>query len=261
MPAGSLTIVGTGIRLGQLTFEARVVLEHADKLLYLVADPLTQSWILRTNGKAESLEHLYARGKNRLDTYRAMVERILACVREGLEVCVAFYGHPGVFVYPSHEAIRLARLEGFSARMLPGISALDCLFADLGVDPATTGCQSYEATDFLIHRRQIDTGSALILWQIGAVGQVDYRRKCNSRGLAVLVETLGEHYAASHPTVIYEASQFPICDPVIERVPLASIPRARVTHGSTLYLPPKSPARPDLEMIERLKMTVASLKK
>jgi hypothetical protein len=35
--------------------------------------------------------------------------------------------------------------------MLPAISAEDCLFADLGVDPADHGCPSYEATDFLVH--------------------------------------------------------------------------------------------------------------
>ena len=54
-----------------------------------------------------------------------------------------------VFVQPSHESIAIARLEGFSARMLPGISAEDCLFADIGLDPGKDGCQSFEATDFL----------------------------------------------------------------------------------------------------------------
>jgi len=34
--------------------------------------------------------------------------------------------------------------------MLPAISSEDCLYADLGVDPATTGNASYDATDFLL---------------------------------------------------------------------------------------------------------------
>jgi hypothetical protein len=37
--------------------------------------------------------------------------------------------------------------DGFDAVMLPGISAEDCLFADLGIDPGMIGCQSFEATD------------------------------------------------------------------------------------------------------------------
>ena len=77
----------------------------------------------------------YDEGRPRLEAYKKMVERILKNVKDGLEVCVVFYGHPSVFVQPSHESVRIARLEGFSARMLPGISAEDCLFADIGLDP------------------------------------------------------------------------------------------------------------------------------
>jgi len=53
-----------------------------------------------------------------------MVERTVTFVRWGLNVCAVFYGHPGVFADPAHNAIRLARREGFRALMLPGISAL-----------------------------------------------------------------------------------------------------------------------------------------
>ena len=58
--------------------------------------------------------------------------------------------------------------------MLPGISAEDCLFADLGVDPAEAGCQSYEATRFLERRPAIEPRAALILWQIGVVGSANH---------------------------------------------------------------------------------------
>ena len=59
-----------------------------------------------------------------------------------------------------------ARAEGFNARMLPGISAEDCLFANLGADPGTHGCQSFEATSFLLRKPKFDTLTHLILWQI-----------------------------------------------------------------------------------------------
>src|SRR5205085_11822477 len=135
MKKGSLVIVGTGIRtVGHLTTEAIAWMKAADKLLYVVADPIAEDVIKRFNPDgAESLSELYDDGKPRMDTYDEMVERILSCVRNGLRTCVAFYGHPGVFVYPSHESIRRARSEGFSAKMLPGISAEDCLFADMGI--------------------------------------------------------------------------------------------------------------------------------
>src|SRR5439155_1808739 len=135
-------------------------------------DAVTEQALLEMNPRAESMKALYREDRRRRATYDAMVERILAEVRTRAVVCAVFYGHPGVFVAPSHEAIRRARAEGHTALMLPGISAEDCLFADLGIDPSRFGCQSYEATDFLVHRRRIDRTAALVLWQIGTVGSV-----------------------------------------------------------------------------------------
>jgi siroheme synthase len=157
---GSLTIVGSGFQaVRHLTAESKLTIEQADKVLYLVNDPVSELWVKKTNPNSESLMTLYLGGKYRPDTYKEMTEITLRYVRQGLNICVVYYGHPGVFVIPSHESIRQARAEGYAARMLPGISAEDCLFADLGIDPGTCGCQSFEATDFLLNRRKFDTRS------------------------------------------------------------------------------------------------------
>lgn len=60
--------------------------------------------------------------------------------------------------------------------MLPSISSEDCLFADLSVDPAVGGCQSYEATDFMLNGLIIGPSSQLVLWQIGVLGDWTYQR-------------------------------------------------------------------------------------
>jgi uncharacterized protein YabN with tetrapyrrole methylase and pyrophosphatase domain len=256
MKSGSLTVVGTGIQLlCQLTSEARFHIEKSDKVLYLVADLTTVLWIRKTNPSAESLYSFYAPGKNRLTSYLEMVERILFFVRQGLEVCAAFYGHPGIFAYPSHEAVKRARCEGFSAKMLPGISAEDCLFADLNIDPGTSGCQSFEATDFLIYKRKFDPTCSLILWQIGVIGNLDYNIESqNYQGVCVLTDYLHQYYTPEHQVTIYEAAQYPICAPKIHQVPLARLPEALVTGISTLYIPPLKLAVPDAEMLQRLGM-------
>lgn len=255
MTKGSLTVVGTGyLAAGQVTAEAEGCIRTADKCLYLVSDPVTAVWIQRLNPTAESLQDAYAPGKRRRESYREMVERMLTPVRQGLDVCAAFYGHPGVFAFPSHEAIRQARANGFEARMFPGVSAEDCLFADLGLDPATHGCQSFEATDFLIRRRRFEPSSNLILWQIGAIGVATYEGEdlWSRAGLRVLVEVLLQHYPAGHETVVYEAAVYPVCDPLILRVPLGSLAESRVSVISTLYVPPLHPAPLDLTMLDRL---------
>ncbi len=254
---GSLTIVGTGfLVVQQTTPEAETHLRNADRLLYAVGDSVTETWLEGLNPNSESLSDAYGEGKPRRQTYREMVERILAPVRRGERVCVAFYGHPGVCVIPSHDAIRQARQEGHEARMLPGISAEDCLFADLGVNPLDHGCLSFEATGFLIRRRPVDPCCALVLWQVGAIAVDDYRQvePWNRKGLAVLAEVLRTHYPRDHRCAVYEAPSVPMCKPHIEWLTLDDLPEASVSTASTLYVPPASQAPVDQAMMERLGM-------
>ncbi len=237
---GSLTVVGTGIQLGHLSLDARACIEGAGHVFFVVADAVTRSWILEVQPKAESLQDCYKVGKDRMETYVEMVERILTRVRQGIEVCAAFYGHPGVFVWASHEAIRRARQEGYNARMLPGISAEDCLFADLGFDPGQNGCRSFEASHFLGYRCKVDTSCPLILWQIAAVGDPTFHTKTNRRGLHLLIDVLRREYGEEHEVVVYEAAQYPVADPIILRAPLGQVPDLDITLGSTLFVPPKA---------------------
>jgi hypothetical protein len=241
---GSLTVVGTGYQVAaQMTPEAVQHCRNADKLFY-VADSVTEVWLKQLNLSAESLSILYGPGKPRFVTYSEMVERILSAVRGGDRVCFALYGHPGVFVFASHESIKRARKEGFEAKMLPGISAEDCLIADLGVDPAG-GCQCFEASRFVVRKRGPDTTVPLLLWQIGLVGTMDFDPHgptSNQKGLNLLTKVLLKRYPRRHQVTVYEASPFPVCDPIIDRLPLCDLPRGRVTSSSTLYVPPTEEA-------------------
>jgi hypothetical protein len=240
---GSLVVVGTGIRPGlQTTPEARLAIERADKVLFLV-DPVGARWIASLNPSTRSLGDLYSAERPRAEAYRAMVEEILSLVRQGFQVCAAFYGHPGVFVTPSHESVRRAREEGFEARMLPGVSAEDCLVADLGVDPGDLGWHAYEATDFLLHGRVPDPSVQLVLWQVGALGELRARKGPNRAALRVLAERLEESYGPDHEVVLYQACPYPIGEALIERLRLPDLPEAEVQPMATLYVPPARPAQ------------------
>lgn len=252
---GSLTVVGSGMTVaGQLTEEARSAITAAEKLFHLVQSVVFQRWLEQVDPDAESLHDAYAPGRNRAESYAEMVERILAPVRAGRRVCAVFYGHPGVFAQPSHEAVRRAREEGHSARMLPGISAEDCLIADLGFDPGAQGCQSFEATDFLVRRRIFDPTAALLLWQVGGVGVSDFRRQeaWNPRGVAILARTLAETFGEEHEVVVYEAAVYPLAGPRIHRCRLAELATAPVTIASTLLVPGLPPRPVDRALLASL---------
>lgn len=237
---GSLIIVGTGIQLvSHISQESQQVIQQADKVFFLVGDPAKASWITQLNPQAESLHHCYATNKPRRQSYQEMVALILEGVRQGLNVCAVFYGHPGVFVNPSHAAIAQAGREGYSARMLPAISAEDCLFADLELEPLVMGCQRFEATDFLNRAYRFEPTAWLILWQVGTIDEAGFRPEgYGKEGLYRLVERLQQFYPADHQVIVYEAAIYGVLRPVILPIPLSQLPFAPVTPISTLCIPP-----------------------
>lgn len=242
-----LIVVGTGIQIGQLSIEAASAIVRADRVHYSVTEPVVEAVICALSASAMPLMPLYELGKPRSESYEQMVETILGSLREGYRTAAVFYGHPGVFAFPPHEVVRRARAEGFRARMLAAVSAEDCLFADLGIDPAESGCQSLEATDFLLRTRTVDPSQALILWQVGVLGERDYQgASYELKALPLLVRKLQETYPAGHPAIVYEAASTISAAPRIERIMLQTLVAARLTPISTLVVPPLKDAGFDL---------------
>lgn len=259
-----LIVVGTGIQaVGQLTIEARSAIERAATVFFLVADPLARIYLERLNNNLQSLHECYATDKPRMESYLEMVELIVAEVKKGKLVCVALYGHPGVFAFPAHVAVRRLRDEGIYAKMLPGVSAEDCLFADLGIDPAMAGCQSFEATDFLLFQRVFDPRSSLILWQVGVIGDASFQAGGYEyqRGITILVERLNAYYNKVHKMIVYEASHYPIYECRHEIVELAHLSDVKLTAESTLYIPPATVSEPNPEMLARLGLSESAIRR
>lgn len=251
---GRIVILGTGIMLGaHLTPVAKSHLQAAEVVFAAVTDGITEQWLKTMNADVRSFAPLYALGKSRHETYQQMIDLMLTEVRAGKFVVGAFYGHPGVFAYAPHKVIELARQEGYEAQMLAGISAADCLHADLGIDPGRVGCQYYEASQFMFYQRVVDPSAYLVLWQITLAGDRSIARFDTGSGeLQLLVELLSAHYPADHQVVIYEAASMPFETPRMDWIALAELPQARLTLKSTLVLPPAQPLQKNAQILSRL---------
>jgi len=241
---GSITIVGTGIKFAaQTTPEAKAAIEAADVVVHLGAEPIADEWLTALNVSTRSLSRLYdagvERGEPRLQIYEAMANDILESVRTGNHVCVALYGHPMVFATPARLAVERAEVEGYPVRVLPGISAVDCLLADLRFDPGRTGIQSYEANQFLDRNPTVEPAAALVLWQIGALGNDHAVTGPPDRDSVVdLANRLLEIYPPDHEVVLYRASEYAAFEGTIDRSPLRDLPNAAIDPMATLFIPP-----------------------
>ncbi|MEZ0470315.1 SAM-dependent methyltransferase [Luteimonas salinilitoris] len=252
--AGSLACVGLGMMLGaHLGPRARSYIEQADVVFVAVSDSIVELWVKEMHPDVRSLQPYYGKGKSRHDTYREMVEAMLREVRSGRKVCGVFYGHPGVFALVPHRAVGQARSEGFDAHMEPGVSAEDCLYADLGIDPGTFGCQHFEASQFMFYRRRLDPSAYLVLWQVGVAGDRSIRRfSTGAEHRQLLVELLLEDYPEDHEVILYEAATLPVSEARMERIPLSRLVDAELHLQTTMVVPPARPMERNNEMLARI---------
>lgn len=255
---GKLICVGTGMRMaGQVTPLAQSYIETADVVVSAVPNIFTRNWIQGIAKEFICVLGYYSdcdvEGKNRSDTYRRMADTILEQVRAGKTVCAAFYGHPGIFACISHIAIKDARAEGYSAEMLPGISAEDCLVADLGLDPGRTGMQSMETTQFMIYERRIDPTAMFILWQPSLAGELSLKRfDTTAARLQVLVDKLARDYPLNHEVILYEAATNPLEKTRMDKILLRDLPTASLKQITTLVVPAAHPLKRDQAIMDQL---------
>ncbi len=251
---GEIVCVGIGMKLGaHITPIARSYIENADVVFSMQSNGLVERWVAEMNPDVRSLQSFYEVGKSRHITYREMIEAMMTEVRAGKRVVGAFYGHPGVFAYAPHKVIEIARGEGFAAHMEPGVSAEDCLIADLNIDPGKYGCQQFETSQFMYYWRQIDPSAYLILWQIGAAGDKSLTQYVTTNAYRqLLVKRLLEFYPPEHQVILYEAAVLPIDKVRAEHVPLSELASCEVFQHTTLVIPPGEKMRENKELLDEL---------
>lgn len=232
----NLIVVGSGIKsIAHLTEETKRVIQNADKVLYLVNEDNLKAWLIRESKESESLELIYFNHARRVDAYYHITQHIIDEYHKVNNLCVVFYGHPTVFAESALNAAKKIKAKNGNVTILPAVSALDCLFSDLQIDPGEHGCFSIDATELLLFERSIDTSSHVILWQIANLGVSNTQLTSK---LAVLADYLGNYYSQDQQICIYQAAFLPRLKAKIEWIKLQDLALAVITPTSTLYIEP-----------------------
>lgn len=252
-----LIVVGTGIKsISHLTEETKRIIQNADKVLYLVNEDNIKQWIQREAKQAESMDPIYFSSDQRVEAYQALTNHIVDEYLKVSVLCVVFYGHPTVFADSALNAVRQINQDGGDAIILPAVSAHDCLFSDLKIDPGSQGCFSIEATELFIFDRHIDVHSHLILWQAANFGRTDGQLTDN---LTLLNEYLCRFYPTQHLICLYEAAPLPTMVPRIEWIPLSEFDKSTLNMTTTVYLPPLSQKSINIESLNKLGLSLDNL--
>ena len=248
-------IVGTGIvGTHQLTREAEEVIRRSRRTFVIDSGYGIPEYLEALCPEVTELGTLYEPGRDRLPTYRRMAAEVLSAAVADAPVCLATYGHPWVYCYPTTLVTRAAPLLGLQVEVFPGVSSFDTLLVDLGIDIAPNGIQMYEATDLLLRRRPIQSDVTCVIWQPTVVGDPTYRPEPYTvEQFEPLRDYLLGFYPEDHEVAIVTTRTFPLTRSVVQRLPLRdlAVELERAPSVGTLYIPPLA-ERPveDTELLE-----------
>lgn len=238
-----ITVAGMGVAaVVQVTAQTEARIRQCRHALHVDSGVGTDAFLAARCPRVTSLYGLtYGESDSRLAGYhRAAAAVIDAAMTDGPVVYLT-HGHPLVFCYSAFLVRDLAGLLGLSVELLPGISSMDSLFADLWLDPGVGGIQMFEATDLLLRRRRLAPDVPALIWQVGNLETRLYTTRTSKPARMVRFrDWLLQTYPASHPITACYASPHPAAGPQRWTFPLGEIAEhaAALHPGITLYVPP-----------------------
>lgn len=253
-----LWIAGLGLQtVSQVTREVEAAIRASREVLYLDTGVATRPFLESLCPRITSLyEQSYREDHARVSAYEHMAARVVDAALDHPPVTFAIHGHPLIAAHPPFLMLELAHALDLQVAVLPGISAIDTIFADLRTDPIVHGVQMYEATDLLLRRRPLQPDVPAILWQIGSLETgLHTMAVSTAERFTRFVAYLREFYPAGHEVVAIYSAPHALMPPHILRFALEDMGRhAHEFHaGFTLYVPPAA-GRPvqDCEVLSRL---------
>jgi uncharacterized protein YabN with tetrapyrrole methylase and pyrophosphatase domain len=148
-----------------------------------------------------------------------------------------------IFVTPTQFILDIASRIGLKVKVLPAVSAFDCMLVDLNVDPSQ-GTLIYEVNDMLLYKRKLLPDLHCFIWQVGGVESEIFSSAVNRPDRFLrLKDYLLQFYPPQHEAIIITSAVNPIMAPKMTRVTLSSLETEPVQMhaGSTLYIPPSQP--------------------
>lgn len=232
--------VGSGIKtLSHFTKEFETCAKQCDIVFYLNNDPVTKEWYQKYAKKSYDLDAIYQSEGNRNNIYHAIADHIVSQFKHYDNICFALYGHPFFCAQPALHAINKLTKDNpdIEIQSFPAVSALDCLFNDLRVNPAERGLQMYEASHMIYEEIPLIPTVDLVILQAGFIDiNTRYTGKEVSN-IEKLRAYLLKFYDESQKIIIYEAAQFPSQEPMIVNSTIGAFTIDDINTLSTIYTP------------------------
>jgi uncharacterized protein YabN with tetrapyrrole methylase and pyrophosphatase domain len=238
-----ITIVGAGILSPeQITREGDCALRASDLIFYLLDLHSCLRKYLRSLGpELVDLDSIYREGRRDTDVYDDITRLVVfaAAVRRRTTLLVP--GHPAIYVTVTRQIEERGRAMGIETVVLPGVSSIDTMILQLGLEIGERGVQIYESNRFIYNGIVPDRRVPLFLLQPGTVGSslLTHRSASKPKRFDALRLALLQFYPPKHPCVVL-TSQSTVARPARNAtVRLSQLGiRSVFDHDTSLFVPP-----------------------
>jgi len=237
-----LYLVGAGILFPEhLTVQTIEILENCQRICTNVPETRLAALPKEIREKCVCLWPLYKDNRKRIDNYRDVIDAVVDIVREHRPSAWMTPGHPFVFDSVSQKLLGKAREFGWTAQIVPGISSLDTLLAQIPYDPCY-GLVVHEATALVRDKIPLISSLATVLFQPSIFGSdlTHHSRQYAGPSLRDLSAHLLQFYPPQHKcALVYSAlSENDDARTVWEALGKLDSISFDSLRGSTLFIPP-----------------------
>ncbi|HEY7268269.1 MAG TPA: SAM-dependent methyltransferase [Dehalococcoidia bacterium] len=169
----SITLVGFGSGNGlQLTLDGQKALARARKVYTVAPTAAVRSLLKSLRVQDEDLSERFAEGRSFSDCYLEIADLLLRRAAEEPPIAFLTPGSPLFLNSLNRFLVMHARDRGLRVEVVPGVSQLDAIISELGIDVSTFGLQVFDATRLVQRAQRINPEVPAILLQIGGFGLV-----------------------------------------------------------------------------------------
>lgn len=240
LAAVDLYLVGAGVSFpDHLTLQTIEILTACKKIYTNLPASDLEALPLNLRTKCLSVWSLYQENRAREENYNDIAQAVLDGAADSRPCAWMTPGHPMIFDSVTQTLLKAGRTLGWTVLVVPGISSLDTILAEVGYDPAD-GLLVHEATALVFQGLPLLPSFAALLLQPSAFGTSATHYSDEWRAdLSPLRDYLLRFYSAEHACAFVRSSSTSGELPAIswQQVgDLTSVPTEALV-GSTLFVP------------------------
>jgi precorrin-6B methylase 1 len=202
MPGPDLILLGYGVDdTLQLTVQTQRLLAQTGKVYSVSLPPSLARFLKSQRVEIEDLTDRFTPGRPFSECYLDVADHLIRRTAEEQPVCFLSPGNPMFLNSLNRFLYMQAQERSLEVQVLPGVSQIDAIVSDLGLDVGTFGMQVFDARRLVTRRQQINPAVPLILVQVAgfsADAVTEPEAEVPPGGYDALAAYLAQFYPAEH---------------------------------------------------------------